>query len=207
MKSSANTRVCRFRRESTIWLRLDYIEASRESCSTQGLRSNSPAIIPRLTAATSYAGIVSFPLSLFFFFFFLTSSVRCFLRARVKFSMYVYIWKPRYVCTRAPGVTGRNWIFQKSGTHLGKVDYRLRAAWWCYRKSSFDGGKWGINGVAEICEYVYRIFARWVFRIYSSIKRFSSWGSTTRFSIFRLSVCSEKFQGYLYSFTNEIYIG
>jgi len=108
--------------------------------------------------------------------------------------LQIYIYsRVIYVCTRARGMTRRNWIFQKSETHLGKVDYMLRAAWWCYRKSSFDGEKWGINGVAEICEYVYRIFARWVFRIYFSIKRFSSWESTTRFGIFRLSVCSEKF--------------
>lgn len=76
--------------------------------------------------------------------------------------VYLYIFLQIYiysrvihVCTCARGMTRRNWIFQKSETHLGKVDYMLRAAWWCYRKSSFDGEKWGENkrcgGNLRIC--------------------------------------------------------
>jgi len=66
----------------------------------------------------------------------------------------VLVYLEATLCVRARRVT-RNWIFEKKrNAFRGKVDYRLCCLAMAYRKSSFDGGKWGINDVAEICEYI-----------------------------------------------------
>ena len=108
--------------------------------------------------------------------------------------MYVYICMYTYseatfLCVYAR-VEWRGVIefLKKGGTHLEEKSITGCAAWWCYRKSSFDGGKWGINGVAEICEYIYIEFSPG-FRICSyerGIFFLSRWDTVSHISLVRL---------------------